>query len=283
MSKELSFPINKGGQLYERMSSAISQCYSVDDCKAIADQAAAIATYYNQINDDESEKKFLAVKMRAWRRLAEIFLTVSDKGCESMAAHIRKIKEAFPGHPVTDSQMYKVLRFGKLPTDFLDANIDDEDSMDSMLGSYNLLKRKEWDSSPKGIAAKKKEEKLLAKYRIDQTKRYEEEAKATQQEALEMQDLHKLKATRDEAFREVGITLDRRDRDDMHQIVFLIKKSIHETLRQAAFDNRMTMQAILRSGLAMWFMAHGYDVSIREMNLHMRPDQPKDQRTRRDD
>jgi hypothetical protein len=36
---------------------------------------------------------------------------------------------------------------------------------------------------------------------------------------------------------EVGITLDRRDREQMHQIVFLLKKSIYEILRQAAFDS----------------------------------------------
>jgi hypothetical protein len=83
---------------------------------------------------------------------------------------------------------------------------------------------------------------------------------------------------RDLALDEVGITLDRRDREQMHQIVFLLKKSIHEILRQAAFDNRTTMQSILRSGLMMWFVAHGYTVPTAGMKLPRRENQHHQQR-----
>ncbi|MBO0736286.1 MAG: hypothetical protein J2P48_06920 [Alphaproteobacteria bacterium] len=36
---------------------------------------------------------------------------------------------------------------------------------------------------------------------------------------------------------------------------------MHALLRQAAFDNHMTMQGVLRAGLAMWLFANGYDLA----------------------
>ena len=39
---------------------------------------------------------------------------------------------------------------------------------------------------------------------------------------------------------------------------------------QAAFDHRITMHAILREGLATWFLANGYDVPVSEMDLRPR-------------
>jgi hypothetical protein len=44
-------PADRPGQLYIRMQAAISACYSVDDCENIAEQANAIAVYYQQIKD----------------------------------------------------------------------------------------------------------------------------------------------------------------------------------------------------------------------------------------
>jgi hypothetical protein len=46
-------------RLYEKMQTAVAACYSVDECKAIADQAAAIAAYHKQIKDDVSMRQFL--------------------------------------------------------------------------------------------------------------------------------------------------------------------------------------------------------------------------------
>ena len=60
------------------------------------------------------------------------------------------------------------------------------------------------------------------------------------------------------AMNEVGITLDRKDRLRMKQVVFLIKEEVHGVMRQAAFDQKITMQEILRRGLKMWLIAHDY-------------------------
>ncbi len=67
--------LSAGGKiprLYEKMQTAIAACHSFDEVKAIADQAAAIAAYHKQIRDDASMRRFLEIKLRAWRRIGEI-------------------------------------------------------------------------------------------------------------------------------------------------------------------------------------------------------------------
>lgn len=85
--KDLALPpgVAKTVQLYEKMQTAISACFSFDECKAIADQAAAIAAYHKQIKDDASMRQFLEIKMRAWRRIGEIFRAVDTSDCATFA------------------------------------------------------------------------------------------------------------------------------------------------------------------------------------------------------
>jgi hypothetical protein len=264
MNRNALVVADNAGHLYRRMSNAIARCHSIDDCKEIADQASAIAAYYKQIKDDESVRKFLEVKIRAWRRLAEIFSTVSEDGCGSVTVYINKIRAAFPDCPVNDSQIRNALKLGKVPSDFFEQNVEENNSVEAMIRSYSTMLDIQWRESPEG----KEQRRIWRRQAQEQERRYakEEKARAAAKE-LDDEDIQRLKIKRDEAFAEVGITLDRRDRENMHQVVFLIKKQIHEVLRQAAFDNRTTMQAILRSGLAMWFIANGYDVAMKDMDL----------------
>lgn len=149
------------------------------------------------------------------------------------------------------------------------------------MGAFVQFRRREWEATPEGQAELEKQQKQQKEWEkkyqkekqqaeTERLKKAAEEAEKSREAAEEKVEIDKLKTARDEAFEDVGITLDRRDRENMRTVVFLIKKQIHEVLRQAAFDQRMTMQAILRSGLAMWFVAHGYNVSIDEMDLRPR-------------
>ena len=54
------------------------------------------------------------------------------------------------------------------------------------------------------------------------------------------------------------VTLERKDRAKMKSVVFLIKDEVHTMMRQAAFDEKITMQEVLRRGLKMWLIAHDY-------------------------
>lgn len=290
-SKNALIPASNLPALYERMREAIAICYTVDDCKEIANQAAAIAAYYSQIKDDESVVKFLQVKIRAWRRIGEILVGANiDKslcmtlkspfkeGGFNLAEYIRRIRAAFKGNMVvkelSDGGMRQAIKLAELPRQFYDQNVGKHASIDSLVYSFSALQREEWQASPEGQAHLKEMRERQKATEKENALRLAAQIKAgkEQQRRLEQQaaDIDELVQAQNEAFDEVGITLDRRDRDQMHKIVFLIKKSIYKILRQAAFDNKMTMQSILRSGLMMWFVAHGYTVPTDDLDLPRR-------------
>jgi hypothetical protein len=259
--------------LYDRMQTAIAECYAVDDCLQIASQAGAIAAYYKQIKDDGSVRQFLEIKLRAWRRIGEIVSTVDNSGCETTADHIRKIRAAFNGgsglDDLNETAIRQALKLMKVPREFFDKHVQDTGSIENMVNRFEYVKRKEWEASPEGKAQLRREAASDEKYRLKRKEEEQQQAErqrlTEKQQAERQADATQLVAARDAALEEVGITLDRRDRERMHEIVFLLKKSVHETLRKAAFDNRMTMQAILRAGLRMWLIAHGYEVEANEM------------------
>jgi hypothetical protein len=242
----------------------------------------------------------LQVKLRAWRRIGEILSKANvDKstcvtgssafggltGAFNMAEYIRRVRAAFKGQKsieeLTDNAMRQALKIAELPLDFFDQNIEKHVSIDSMVGAFALLERREFERSPEGKIELEMRRKNAEQREAAQAAWHEKWNKAEQErQQIAKQDAAELaafKVERDKAFEEVGITLDRRDRDEMHQIVFLLKKKIYELLRTAAFNNRTTMQAILRSGLLMWFIAHGYDIPPDVMGL--RPTQPNQSAT----
>jgi hypothetical protein len=279
--------------LYGRMQAAIAQCYSVDDCKHIAAQADAIALYYKQIQDDASVVKFLQVKLRAWRRIAEILVNsgVDRSACETTAEYIRKIRAVFKDQKtiqeLNEGLFRQLLKIVAMPSDFFDQNAGRYGGIEALVRAFADFQHHEWAASPQGraelkareaqqaelVRQQKEQQAEEAKQQAEQAKQQaeqaqqqaEQQAEQTRQRQEEIADLKALKTARDAAFAEVGITLDRRDRKEMHQIVFLLKKPIYETLRQAAFDHRMTMQAVLRSGLRAWLAAHNYAVSADDL------------------
>jgi hypothetical protein len=272
---------NNAPVLYDRMREAISACYAVDDCKKIASQAHAFAAYYKQIKDDETVRKFLQVKLRAWRRIGEILMSANiDKskcfheGSSDLnyAEFIRQTRAAFKHNKdiseLSDSDFRQALKLVEMPEDFFEKNIDNHGSVTSLLTGYAAAQHRAWLETSAGKKWQKQNDRLKEEASIEaanrERKRQEDEAAAR---TMNIDDIAKLKAAQTEAFNEVGITLSRRDREEMRQIVFLLKKELHEVLRQAAFDNRVTMQSILRSGLMMWLMAHGYIISTDDMQV----------------
>jgi hypothetical protein len=85
--------------------------------------------------------------------------------------------------------------------------------------------------------------------------RMEKEAEIAREERYEKE----LFDASSQAMAEVGITLERKDRTHMKSVVFLIKDDVHAVMRKAAFDEKITMQEILRRGLKMWLIAHDYE------------------------
>jgi len=266
---------------YVKMQSAIARCYSIDECKLIAGEAQAIAAYYKQIKDDETVRKFLQIKIRAWRRIGEIILAakvdrarcLGKNGEPTMTAYIRRIKETFPDEPAVqnlmDHEFRQAIKIAEVPADFFDANVAEHSNIDGLVYAFSQLQRREWEASPEGKAeiarrrARDREEQARAIKQ--QAEAAADDKKRQAEDEINSRRLARLYQADDIAMKEVGITLARRDREDMHETVFLLKRSVHEVLRRAAFEKRMTMQAILRAGLLMWFAAHDYDVSAKDM------------------
>jgi hypothetical protein len=257
-------------KLYDQMRKAIAACHSVDECKNISDRSKAFSAYFKQMNDDTSVRLFNEVKLRAFRRMGEIIIAGMDfSQCESHSAKVRLVRASTSDieiESLNDSQLLNAIRLAELPEDGFEAAID------RVNGSITSMLR---FGDPSWLAAQERESKAAEERRKqwerDRPKREEQEriaaeerAKAAEeqrQDALaELAEVERLKAANDEAMREAGVTLNRRDRKKQHQLVFIMKTAVYETLRDAAHEKRVTMHEVLRRGLAMWFSAHGYVV-----------------------
>lgn len=256
-------------QLYEKMQTAIVNCWAVDDCKQLVDQASAIAAYYKQIKDDRAVSQFLEIKLRAWRRIGEIVKQIDASGCDTQAAHCRKIREAIDDDvlwAMSDSTIYQALRLAEVPDDFFEDHVGAHRSVIYLINAYKEVQQEQWWASPEGQKEKARREEQEKAYdkrrRAEMAEREAAEAEERKKKKDDEEYIKDLLSARDDAFGEVGITMDRRDRKEMKEVMLLLKRPVHEVLRKAAFDKRITMQAILRAGLKMWFIAHDYDVSM---------------------
>jgi hypothetical protein len=280
MKKALTIIEQAEGQLvqYKRMCLAVATCHHFDECKDIIDKSVAMAAYYKQIKDTETEVMFYRVRLRAWRRIGELFATVDMSnlplstrhwnagagapGWVTQTSKVKRIRESFPNDPtmadMTDNRISEILKLMEL------TNEEFEYAVKQQIGGtiVDLMRR-----TPSAVAEREKADKeRAAYYKKSEKKRLEEEAKsrekiaaALERNALEVKHINELDRSASEAMKEVGITLERKDRANMKQVVFLIKDSVHEALRQAAFDKKITMQDVLRRGLRLWLEANGYD------------------------
>src|SRR5262249_27415164 len=202
----------KGSALYAKMAGAIASCYAVDDCKEIHDQASAIAAYYKQIKDDESLRKFIIVKLRAWRRIGELCKQVSND-CETKTAYYAKINALFPA--VSVSQISSALRLADVPDNYFEAIVGNATSVSGIFYGYEEHVHRQWLETPEGKAHQEQTREWHRNY--DENRKKEEKARIErEQEAIAM--LREQTAVWDQyvaANAEVGYTMDRRDRKKM--------------------------------------------------------------------
>jgi len=69
--------------LYQAMCRAIAECHDVDEVKEVRDRALAAAIYAQQVKNVDAERKVVAIRLRAERRLGELLR-------EMKAAHERQ-------------------------------------------------------------------------------------------------------------------------------------------------------------------------------------------------
>jgi hypothetical protein len=260
------------------MRIAIAECYSIDDCKEIAVQANAIAAYYKQIKDDESVRKFLQVKLRAWRRIGEILnsANVDKSGCyvavpvgrsqEGMfntAEYIRRIRTAFKSRPeiqeLPDSTFRQALKLAEIPKNFFDQNSGEHSSADNLIRAYEYSKQREWETTPEGQVQLKEQKIRAERIRKESEERRAEyakkEAERRQQSEENGNDMTVLWRALLAARHSVK-QLDEHEHSDRTPTVLLLKTSLYNTLRKAMIDNRTSMQSIFETALTMWLVAH---------------------------
>lgn len=252
---------------YKAMCTAIAVCDGLDECKDIINKSVAMAAYYKQVKDEETELMFHRVKLRAWRRIGELLAVVDVSDCDTMIAKAKKVRAAFEGDPtVADLSDFRITELLKLMT------ISDESfeyALDQRITGTmpDLFRRtpeeeaamqearQKWEDARKQPPPKPVlfEPPILTAEEVEEAMRRQREEKILERHEEE------LAKAADEAMDEVGITLERKDRAHMKSVVFLIKEEVHAVMRQAAFDQKVTMQEVLRRGLRMWLVAHDYD------------------------
>lgn len=258
---------------YNKMCVAIATCHRFDECADIINKSVMMAAYYKQIKDTETEVMFFRVRLRAWRRIAELFSTVnlsdippSDswqaRGHVTQTSRVKRIREAFLHDPtvadMSDGRISDILKLMEV------TDKDFEYAIKQQVGGsiVDLLRR-----TPAAERAREQAERERdannKRWAKEQAKEAAENAALTSAamkvDAMQRKHERELDAAAQSAMDDVGVTLERKDRANMKQVVFLIKEDVHAAMRQAAFDNRITMQDLLRRGLRLWLEANGYD------------------------
>ncbi len=247
---------------YKQMCRAIAVCHGVDECKEIIDKSVAMAAYYAQIKDTQTELMFHRIKLRAWRRISELFSSVDMTKCETQSAKVKKIRASFLGDPtveeLSDTRLSEIVKLMTVSGADFEYAIK-QNIAGSLADFFRRL--------PEFEAAKARnleELEAQAQARMQRDERFraemnEQNERTTARRKREDEHLNELCEASNAAMKEIGITLERKDRAEIKQVVFLIKKEIHSVMRQAAFDKKITMQEVLRRGLKLWLEANGYD------------------------
>jgi hypothetical protein len=248
--------------LYRDMCSAIDTCHRIDQCKDIIDRSVALAVYCKQINDDETVQKFYEVRLRAWRRIGELFKAVDLSACESVAAKCKAIRANFDDQVmrgISDSRIYEILKLSAVS----DSDFEQAIACELSTGSIAELMRHTPAFEEETRKGQERIAQQMAQYQAEvertRSQREAEQRETDERERRESKHLTELHRAAEEAMKDVGITLERKDRAAMKQVVFLIKHEVHAVMRRAAFDQHITMQEILRRGLKMWLTAYAYE------------------------
>jgi hypothetical protein len=249
--------------LYRDMCSAISACHRIDECKDIADKSVALAAYYKQIKDTKTVQMFYEVRLRSWRQVGKLFKSVDTSKCETLTAKYAAIRAAFRDdetmRDISDSRMREIFELTALS----DSDFEHAIGQELTTGSVSELIR---HSPQHQEMVRQNFERMRSPpppptpEQIERERAAEAAAAAARlKAAIEQRHVAELELASDAAMKEVGLTLERKDRAKMKQVVFLIKNEVHAVMRQAAFDQKITMQEVLRRGLKMWLIAHDYE------------------------
>jgi hypothetical protein len=117
-------------QAYESAKTALAQCASLDECKAWADKAAALASYAKQANDDELEQLSKRIRARAIRRAGELLHAIepangANQNITDAADHkVFTRTDAAREAGMSDRQQKNAVRVANIPRQDFDKQVD---------------------------------------------------------------------------------------------------------------------------------------------------------------
>ena len=220
--------------LYSEMKAAIAKCHRVDECKRYADKAHALAAYYKQTQDVESQRYLNDIKLRAWRQMGTLLLEIDLAGCDTNAKRLKVLRWYYPGDIsyVTDHHLTQAIKLAEI------ADTNFESSVASVLAAGSGSVQRVIQESPEYLAERRRKEK-------------EWQAKEQQrQDAIAAYQTQQAKKGKTKPQKAMTPTVLR-----WH---CLVNRTAHDQWREAAIKQDMTMHQILRDGLNLWMTQHGY-------------------------
>lgn len=276
---------------YNEMCRAIDTCYQIDEVKLIVDKSIAMEAWFKQIEDIETERKFIYIKFRAWRQMGKLFgeeiKTLKDeeylhKGVKTMgvttARYVKRVRDVFGhilGTKFSDSRITELVRMGRMSDADFETTLASS-HLSSAFSSFarstpqaeerdrlqDLERAKLRDLTPE--QQEKKLRSLVDSYGGDPSPEQvaEEMAEARANEEFEDDAEDAKAAALEEATGTVGMTFKRYDRETQRQFAVIMRKEHHDLLHKIKYEQRITMWEVLRRGLKLYAEQHGYEFPV---------------------
>lgn len=117
---------------YAQACTALAACERLDECKAWADKAAALASYARQADDPTLEQLSMQIKARAIRRCGELLQTFDARGGDrskstGTGTSARQSQEqAATAAGMSKRQQVTAVRVANVPPDVFDAAVENK-------------------------------------------------------------------------------------------------------------------------------------------------------------
>lgn len=119
-------------ETYERAKTALARCDQIDECKAWADKAAALASYAKQAKDDTLHRLATRISARAIRRAGELLQTFQSPGgrpskTTAGTGESFSQRKAAADAGMSPRQELTAVRVANVPADDFEAAVESDD------------------------------------------------------------------------------------------------------------------------------------------------------------
>lgn len=118
-------------QVYQRAQTALAECTNLDECKAWADKAAALASYARQADDESLMKMATRIRGRAIRRVGELLEQINGRGTRTdqlSVADDTKLtqRQAAADAGLSKRQQVQAVRVARIPGDDFERQVESD-------------------------------------------------------------------------------------------------------------------------------------------------------------